>query len=323
MQVFGLKEFDKNRYSELKLQTQNRSNPEKWTWTPANPDKIKNIGAELKKRREQVNYACMTNYEVGDEQQNIVLVFALGNLSYGFVEQLSQQNIKFVYLDFVQFAAQGRVTFSISGNEVINRMEVGDVTVNLNDIKVVIWNTPLYPYPIFDFNILPETDREKFLHRKRWSQVLKEFRGFLRKDVLWFPGDPFNGSQEWQNKLTEYKIAHDLGINVPPFILTNDFVELQDFSSNHGNELLLREFSTPPYSLSPAKVNITEVDKDQLFSAPCIFQKYINKKYEFRVVVIRDMIFPCKIHSQDSELAKTDWRVHDDEHVKWELTRAT
>ncbi|AOM80044.1 hypothetical protein [Pedobacter steynii] len=320
MEVFGLKEFDRSKYLELKLSTQNRENPEKWSWTPANPEKIKNIGEELKKEREQVDYACMTNYVMGDEDQDIVLVFAMGNLSYGFVDQLCEQNIKFVFLDFVQFAAQGKVTFSITENAIVNILEVGDVIMNLSDVKIVIWNTPLYPYPIFDFNILPEKNREQFLHRKRWSQILKEFRGFLRKDVLWFPGDPFNGSQEWQNKLSEYKIAYDLGINVPPFILTNDLDELHRFSKVHGNELLLREFSTPPYSLSPAKIKADEVDKDLLFAAPCIFQKYINKKYEFRVVVICDKIFPCKIHSQDSELAKNDWRVHDDEHVKWELT---
>lgn len=321
MNIYGLQEFDRSKYLELKLRTKNRAKPEKWSWTPANPDKIKNIGKALKKERAQVNYACMTNYTMTEERQDIVLVFAMGNLSYGFVEQLSAEGLKFVYLDFVQFAAQGKVTFCISGNTVTNYLEVGDVTVNLDDIKIVIWNTPLYPYPIFDFSILPETDREKFLHRKRWALVLKEFKGYLRKDVLWFPGDPFNGSQEWQNKVTEYKVAHDLGLNVPPFILTNDIEGLHRFAYHQGNELLLREFSTPPYSLSPAKVKIDEVDKDLLFSSPCVFQKYINKKYEFRVVVICDRVFPCKIHSQDSELAKNDWRVHDDEHVKWELVK--
>lgn len=34
-----------------------------------------------------------------------------------------------------------------------------------------------------------------------------------------------------------------------------------------------------------------------------------------------DKIYPCKIHSQDSELTKADWRVHDDANVKWEITK--
>jgi glutathione synthase/RimK-type ligase-like ATP-grasp enzyme len=32
-------------------------------------------------------------------------------------------------------------------------------------------------------------------------------------------------------------------------------------------------------------------------------------------------VFGCKIYSQDSELAKEDWRVHDDSNVKWELIK--
>lgn len=321
MKVYGLDEFDNNKYVTLKLKTKNRNKPEKWSWTPADPEKIKNIGKVLKKERAEVNYACMTNYTPGPERQDIVLVFAMGNLSYGFVEELTQQEIKFVYLDFTQFAAQGKVNIRIDDETVVNILSVGDVTIDLNDVKTVIWNTPIYPYPLFDFNILPETDRDRFLHRKRWAQVLKEFRGFLRPDVLWFPGDPFNGSQEWQNKLHEYKIAHDEGVSIPPFILTNELDDLRKFGEVHGQDLLLREFSTPPYSLSPAPVKIEDIDPVLLKSAPCVFQKYISKKFEFRVIIVRDNVYPCKIYSQDSELTRNDWRVHDDEHVKWEQTR--
>jgi glutathione synthase/RimK-type ligase-like ATP-grasp enzyme len=38
-------------------------------------------------------------------------------------------------------------------------------------------------------------------------------------------------------------------------------------------------------------------------------------------VVVFDNIYPIKIHSQDSNLTKNDWRVHDDAHVKWEMTK--
>jgi glutathione synthase/RimK-type ligase-like ATP-grasp enzyme len=75
-----------------------------------------------------------------------------------------------------------------------------------------------------------------------------------------------------------------------------------------------------PFSFPLIGINLNKVSLKNLKNSPCSFQTYIEKAYELRVVVLFDKVFPCKIYSQNSELAKTDWRVYDDSNVKWELS---
>lgn len=105
-----------------------------------------------------------------------------------------------------------------------------------------------------------------------------------------------------------------------PIIFTNCKDEFKNFVKKNGDDLLLREFSIPPYSFPPVRINALKTNLENFETSPNCFQKYIEKKHEYRVVVIFNNIFVCKINSQDSELTKEDWRVHDDANVKWELS---
>jgi len=148
--------------------------------------------------------------------------------------------------------------------------------------------------------------------------LLRELHQLIREDAIWLPGTPYIGSQDWQNKISEISIAKKIGFKIPPTIFSNNEKEIKAFSKNE--KILLREFSTPPYSFPPYQIDdITKIDFKYIENSPCCFQKYIDKLFEFRVVVLKDKIFAVKIYSQDSELAKRDWRVHDDANVKWEL----
>jgi len=321
MNVYGLKEFANKVPELLRKKTRNKKNPEKWSWVPAKPDKIKNILKYRTRETKAVNYACMSNYRPTDKKQNIVLLFAMGNLSYSLVSHLEENKLSYFFLDYPQFVVKGSVTVSTNDGRMSKILQMEDLRLNLDDVKVVLWNPPKYPYPFTDSDMIPRTSRRnKFLHRKRWAQFLRELSGLLPEDVTWVPGNPFNGSQEWQNKISEYLIAHECGLQVPPFIFTNKRKELSKFSEQQGTRLLLREFASPPYSFPPVNINTQHVPEELLKTSPCFFQKYIEKEYEFRVVVLFDKIFPCKIYSQDSELAREDWRVYDDARVKWELT---
>jgi glutathione synthase/RimK-type ligase-like ATP-grasp enzyme len=67
------------------------------------------------------------------------------------------------------------------------------------------------------------------------------------------------------------------------------------------------------------KIDVSQISFKYLKKSPCCFQAYIEKEYELRIVVLFDKVFPCKIYSQNSELTKDDWRIHDDANVKWEI----
>jgi hypothetical protein len=236
---------------------------------------------------------------------------------------MEENGVKYVYINYLHFIGAGKITILMEGSIQRRVLAINDLEVDLADISVVVWNPPSFPNGLFDAMQIPPNEiderRSYFLFRKRWGQLLRDFIHLLGSETVWIPGDPFHGFQDWQNKIGEYHLAAEYELCIPPTLFTNQAAEALEFSERHNNKLLLREFSTPPYSFPPVPVDIRELDLSNLPISPCCFQAYIEKVHEYRVIVIFDKVFACKIHSQDSELTRNDWRVHDDAKVKWEL----
>ncbi|OFX68095.1 MAG: hypothetical protein A2X14_01470 [Bacteroidetes bacterium GWD2_33_33] len=320
MKVFGLTQLSRKVPELLKKEVKFKNEPEKWNWKPFNPEKIRDLKNIIEKEKKSVNYACMTNYTPSDIKQKVLLVFAIGNLNYGFINYLEKGNFKYFFLDYTQFIIKGEIIVRIENGTQKKIFKINDLILNLDDVSAIVWNPPKYLKPLIDFNhIHPKKNRNAFLFRKRWVQLLKDLIYLLPETVIWLPGNPLNGSQDWQNKVGEYSVAQSLGLNIPPLIFTNDINELKEFIINHGGDLMLREFSTPPYSFPPVRINAKKISFRNFHTSPSCFQKYIEKKHEYRVIVLFKKVFACKIYSQDSDLAKNDWRVYDDSNVKWEL----
>jgi glutathione synthase/RimK-type ligase-like ATP-grasp enzyme len=43
-------------------------------------------------------------------------------------------------------------------------------------------------------------------------------------------------------------------------------------------------------------------------NCPCLFQQYVEKAYELRIIVVHDTAFAVELHSQEHPDAMTDWR---------------
>lgn len=322
MKVFGLEQLSNQVAEKLKVKVKNKYTPENWSWKPTKPEKIAKIVEEVSREKQEVDYTVITNYKPGNEEQKIVLVFSMGNLSYSIVKNLEKQNLKYFFIDFVQFMVKGTVEYKFNKKDVSVIWEIDDVKLDLKDVKVVLWNPPKYPAVLHEYDMIPRGDdkrRQKYLFNKRWTEVLREMSDMVAKDCVWLPGDINTGWQGHQQKLNEYAIFTSEGLNVPPTIFTNSKAKVLDFVKEHGPRILLREFCCPPYSFPPVEIEIDGNSLENIEASPCTFQKYIEKVYEFRVVILSGKIWACRIDSQSSELAKNDWRVHDDANVKWDI----
>src|SRR5207249_2847770 len=51
---------------------------------------------------------------------------------------------------------------------------------------------------------------------------------------------------------------------------------------------------------------------------PSIFQSYVPKRVELRVVVVGRRLFACAIHSQQSARSRDDWRRYDFDNTPYE-----
>lgn len=119
------------------------------------------------------------------------------------------------------------------------------------------------------------------------------------------------------SKLKNLQLARSLGLQTPPTLVSNDPSNVLQFAETCAPELVLKPFSSfeirhgntlshcvaRKLSLDDVKRNI-----DAVSTAPVFMQKYIQKQFELRVVVIGSEVFPVAIYSQEHARAIQDWR---------------
>lgn len=283
----------------------------RWRWTPADPAR-----AQLRSRDgpPAVTDAVRTNYRPTGRRQRVVLVFDTGAITRGLLEALRAEGLAYFYLDYAQLMERGTVSLGVAHGEPAE-LALGPARLRLRDVAAVVWNPPLHPA-----SLSRRRPIAGHLYVQRWKQVLLQVRGLLPENVLWLPSHPLNGSNDWQEKLSELAIAERLGVRVPATICTNDTNAARAFVRRFRGRVLCKELSHTAVSLRPAFVRVGDPLRG-LGHAPVGFQRYVDKAYDVRAVVVGRRIFACRIDSQASPRARVDWRVYDNANVRWELMR--
>jgi len=131
------------------------------------------------------------------------------------------------------------------------------------------------------------------------------------------------------NKLYQMRAALDSGILVPDTIVSSSPEELIAFSEEHGGRvavkvmranILAREGSEELMFVYTNTLSTEDLiaRKDAIRISSIMAQEYIPKEFELRVTVVGNEIFACSIDSQNSEVAKEDWRRYDFDNVAHE-----
>jgi len=125
------------------------------------------------------------------------------------------------------------------------------------------------------------------------------------------------------NKLQDLILARELGLSVPNSLIVNHPEHQKKFLSQNDNVVLktmkgvLKKMDGETIStFAPVRrIFMEEVS----FHIPMFLQVYIEKKYELRITIVGDQIFPCIIDSQKSKdpRARIDWRIYDFDNVEY------
>lgn len=184
--------------------------------------------------------------------------------------------------------------------------------IDISNVKY-IWNRRTFVQLMLD-----EQDKDyKFnIWKNEWNKTLLGIYFYL-KDVRWL--NYYRKNHKVENKYFQLKVAEDIGFQVPDYLLSNDKKEVLEFGKKH-EQVVLKLLNQDFYKISDNQfvgfyVNIIPYEKLLEFSEreenPIFLQKYIEKDFEVRYTVVGDEHFVCKIDSQKSEIAKTDWRRYD------------
>ena len=159
-----------------------------------------------------------------------------------------------------------------------------------------------------------------------------EFLSYL----LYYVSDLFSIGHhlyDWRasSKMTQLKVAQELGILVPATCFSNRKPDILSFASGYDS-IVLKSIDNGCVSLNDmdeylfytAKTTYTEIMDlpEEMFGQTVNFvQNYIEKDFELRITVVGNKVFACRIDSQDMSegQGKIDWRQGYDYGLKYSV----
>jgi hypothetical protein len=121
------------------------------------------------------------------------------------------------------------------------------------------------------------------------------------------------------NKLKILDVAQELGLLIPPTMVTNNKIELLNFINDNG--YVVTKCCSDMIALTIDKTRYykyTSIVTDEIISqlpnifCVSLFQKHIKKMYDIKVFYFRGSFFGQAIFSQSSNLTSTDCRKYDE-----------
>lgn len=153
-------------------------------------------------------------------------------------------------------------------------------------------------------------DIERKLFVASWDSV-KEWMEVTFPDALWVNRPSANHKSK--NVLGQLRLATSLGIKTPDTLFTNNIEKLRQFAT--GKTVVIKQGNLGVHlekkRILTQVIDVASIDSNVLQGCPCLFQKYIEKRYELRIHVIGQTVLACKIDSQASSKTRIDWRNYD------------
>ena len=125
------------------------------------------------------------------------------------------------------------------------------------------------------------------------------------------------------NKFFQQSVAANCGLLVPKTIISNNHKEVYNFSDPKKGLLLksvgyIKLDDDGKLALYSERFFNEELSSSSnaIQSCPVYGQEYIEKLYEYRVMVIGSNVLSCRIDSQASRKTMVDWRHYDFENVE-------
>ena len=152
--------------------------------------------------------------------------------------------------------------------------------------------------------------------RGEWNKTLLGLYTTL-KHAKWL--NPLARAYQAENKYLQMRAAKDVGFVLPPIIVSNDKDKLCKFVDAYDDvvlKLMNQDFYQDTDGVFKGfyvrKVSKSEISIFGLTNEnPVVLQAYVEKDYEVRYTVVGKDHHVCQIQSQQSEIAKIDWRRYD------------
>jgi hypothetical protein len=230
------------------------------------------------------------------------------------MKMLAARGAEFVRFDPADFPAHASLSVGYAPDgKMRSFLRLGETVINLAQLQSVWSRRPQAPVP-----------HTQIQDAKLRQFIAQDARTFLQGlwnalSCLWLPGHPA-AIQRAQLKASQLRLAAEVGLELPPTLVTNSREEFLDFYNEHNGNVVSK-LTGPAFDQTIGATGFaryTEVvsKRDLGYAAsieycPVILQAYVPKRLELRITVVGQRVFPAEIHSQQTHHTRHDWRRYD------------
>lgn len=246
---------------------------------------------------------------------SVLIVTSVNDEHADFVsKKLIGKNIPVIRINTETFINESIYSFEWSSQCKMTRQKLDCGQSKSKNIKVVWWRLPGAYYP-----------SEDLVDKYARTYSLLESKDIIESLESLFPGsqwiNSYQGIQTSLRRVHQIKAAQQVGLTIPPTLITNNFESARLFLLKYKNCIIksmsCRSFIKDgiEYTCYTKQVDLkTLIElKKTIHFAPVFFQKKIQKKAEYRITIIGQEIFACKIDAEHlgNTDVQLDWRMAD------------
>lgn len=251
-------------------------------------------------------------------------------------KKLTEKNVPWFRFNTETFPLISKINLRCSShNESYTTFSDGNKTVDTRQVTSIWYRR----FGDFLLNEGVSNYEEKFV-RSECSSLMQSAFGQMKC----FAVNPRQNEIQASLKMYQLQVAKEIGLSVPPTLVTNQPDEVRSFVANNLGPTLFKpiagaairggppqlakeieeayagQFAFPPAQPidEPGRGNYAVFAKtltpeymeqlDRIAACPVAFQTYIEKHLELRITIVGEDIFAAEIYSQEYEDTKIDWR---------------
>jgi glutathione synthase/RimK-type ligase-like ATP-grasp enzyme len=220
--------------------------------------------------------------------------------------ELFRRGIDYVRLNTEDLPNQLKVRYSAQQNSHLQ------IEFTLRDEKVKCSNVDVVLLRHFDIKAINfQRDEPTYTFSlQQWEDAYK----ILQRNLMCEWINNFDFTLHAEDRIEQFSVAKNVGLNIPATIITNDPKEARKFYNSCDGDIVLKPLHHHRIEVNDKVYFIyTHVVADQdllgfddLIYAPCILQKRLHKQYELRVTVVGEQVFAAEIDSQSTINGRED-----------------
>jgi hypothetical protein len=239
---------------------------------------------------------------VSDPEEDVHVPYVL--------EELDRRGLPYLVFDPATYLQEWRLTIASTDDGAPHAVLSGSGTeLDLANVSGAWYRRPGTPVPTPNMDV-DEADwmREEAAHvlRGAWEHI---------------PADRWmshpSAVRRSSVKLWQLQVAHGLGLQIPPYTVTNEPNNARDFVRRHSTTIA--KSLTRPFVVYQARgevavmyttpVNgVPDVAFDHVANGPTFLQKYVDKDADVRVTVVGEQVFAVEIDARVGDEVMVDFR---------------